>query len=81
MADVLSGSKRRRILELNLEKSRNYGALTDINTRPRTTYIANVINPNMEIGDRTGAPGKSYITHTPAAATPASTGGPTGAES
>ena len=60
---------------------RNYGALTDINTRPRLTYIANVINPNMEIGDRTGAPGKSYITHTPAAATPASTGGPTGAES
>ena len=41
---------------------RNYGVLTDINTRPRTTYIANVINPNMEIGDRTGAPGKSYIT-------------------
>ena len=41
---------------------RNYGALTDINTRPRTTYIANVVNPNMEIGDRTGAPRKSYIT-------------------
>jgi MoCo/4Fe-4S cofactor protein with predicted Tat translocation signal len=40
---------------------RNYGLLTDINTRPRTTYIANVVNPNMEIGDRTGAPGKSYI--------------------
>jgi molybdopterin-containing oxidoreductase family iron-sulfur binding subunit len=41
---------------------RNYGALSDINTRPRLTYIANVINPNLEIGDRTGAPGKSYIT-------------------
>ncbi|MBV9145730.1 MAG: TAT-variant-translocated molybdopterin oxidoreductase [Acidobacteria bacterium] len=40
---------------------RNYGVLSDINTRPRTTYIANVVNPNMEIGDRTGAPGKSYI--------------------
>ena len=40
---------------------RNYGVLTQINTRPRTSYIANVINPNMEIGDRTGAPGKSYI--------------------
>jgi molybdopterin-containing oxidoreductase family iron-sulfur binding subunit len=41
---------------------RNYGVLSDVNTRPRTTYIANVVNPNMEIGDRTGAPGKSYIT-------------------
>ena len=41
---------------------RNYGLLTDINTRPRTTYIASVVNPNMEIGDRTDAPGKSYIT-------------------
>jgi molybdopterin-containing oxidoreductase family iron-sulfur binding subunit len=41
---------------------RNYGVLTQINTRPRTSYIANVVNPNMEIGDRTGAPGKSYIT-------------------
>jgi len=41
---------------------RNYGLLTDINTRPRTTYIASVVNPNMEIGDRTRAPGKSYIT-------------------
>jgi molybdopterin-containing oxidoreductase family iron-sulfur binding subunit len=41
---------------------RNYGVLSDINTRPRTTYIANVVNPNLEIGDRTGAPGKSYIT-------------------
>ena len=42
-------------------QSRNYGVLTQINTRPRTSYIANVINPNMEIGDRTGAPEKSYI--------------------
>jgi len=41
---------------------RNYSVLSDINTRPRTTYIANVVNPNLEIGDRTGAPGKSYIT-------------------
>jgi len=41
---------------------RNYGLLTDINTRPRTTYIASVVNPNMEIGDRTLAPGKSHIT-------------------
>jgi len=60
---------------------RNYGVLTDLNTRPRTSYIANVVNPNMEIGDRTGAPGKSYITHGPAAATPVSVEGSTGAES
>ena len=40
---------------------RNYSVLSDVNTRPRTTYIASVINPNMEIGDRTSAPGKSYI--------------------
>ena len=46
---------------------RNYGVLADINTRPRTTYIANVVNPNMEIGDRTAAPGKSYITSPPGA--------------
>ena len=40
---------------------RNYGVLTQINTRPRTSYIANVVNPNMEIGDRTDMPGKTYI--------------------
>jgi len=40
---------------------RNYGVLTQINTRPRTSYIANVINPNMEIGDRTDMRGKSYV--------------------
>ncbi|MGC1297471.1 MAG: TAT-variant-translocated molybdopterin oxidoreductase [Alloacidobacterium sp.] len=32
------------------EQSRTYGVLADINTRPRTTYVAEVLNVNPELG-------------------------------
>jgi MoCo/4Fe-4S cofactor protein with predicted Tat translocation signal len=40
-------------------QQRNYSVLADLNTRPRTTYIAEVINPNQAL---TGEP----VEHTPA---------------
>jgi molybdopterin-containing oxidoreductase family iron-sulfur binding subunit len=30
---------------------RNYSMLASINTRPRTSYMAGVVNPNPELGD------------------------------
>jgi molybdopterin-containing oxidoreductase family iron-sulfur binding subunit len=38
-----------RVARLKAE-SRNYGLLTDLNTRPRTTYLARLRNPNSAIG-------------------------------
>jgi MoCo/4Fe-4S cofactor protein with predicted Tat translocation signal len=37
-----------RVHQLKLEPT-NYGLLDELNTRPRTTYLANVRNPNPEI--------------------------------
>jgi molybdopterin-containing oxidoreductase family iron-sulfur binding subunit len=33
------------------DQERNYGVIADLNTRPRTTYIAEVLNPNSELAE------------------------------
>lgn len=47
--------KTHRVAELKANP-RNYGLLADMNTRPRTTYLAMVFNPNPEIP----APGEQH---------------------
>lgn len=42
------GDKNSRVAKLKAN-SRNYSLLDDLNTRPRTTYLARVLNPNPEI--------------------------------
>ena len=42
--------KNSRVAKLKAN-SRNYSLLDDLNTRPRTTYLARVLNPNPEIRD------------------------------
>ena len=39
-----------RVSQLKAEH-RNYGILTELGTRPRTTYLAKIKNPNPEIGE------------------------------
>jgi MoCo/4Fe-4S cofactor protein with predicted Tat translocation signal len=50
--------KASKVRKLKLQK-RNYGVLADLNTRPRTTYIAEVFNPNPELAE-------ARIEHAPA---------------
>ena len=52
--------KSSKVYKLKSQK-RNYGVLADLNTRPRTTYIAEVFNPNPDLAEaRTEhAPAKS----------------------
>ena len=42
--------KNSRVAKLKAN-SRNYSLLDDLNTRPRTTYLARVLNPNPDIRD------------------------------
>jgi molybdopterin-containing oxidoreductase family iron-sulfur binding subunit len=43
-----------RVAKLKAE-ARNYGLLADLNTRPRTTYLAAMRNPNPELDKGQGA--------------------------
>ena len=43
--------KNSQVAKLKAQQ-RNYGVLADLNTRPRTTYLAEVINPNPELAEQ-----------------------------
>ncbi len=49
--------KTSRVSKIKAQQ-RNYGVIADLNTRPRTTYIAEVINPNQALA-------ASPVEHTP----------------
>ena len=49
--------KASRLAKLKAEP-RSYGVLTDLNTRPRTTYLAAVRNPNPKMPGAAAAPGE-----------------------
>lgn len=51
--DVADPTTRVAQLRANV---RNYGVLTDLNTRPRTTYLGRVRNPNTELTPSAPAP-------------------------
>jgi molybdopterin-containing oxidoreductase family iron-sulfur binding subunit len=40
--------------DLNDPSSLNYGLLTELNTRPRTTYLARLRNPNPQLHEPHG---------------------------
>jgi len=42
-----------RVSQLKAEQ-RNYSLLADLNTKPRTTYLTALRNPNPEIGEHKG---------------------------
>jgi Fe-S-cluster-containing dehydrogenase component len=51
--DVADPTTRVSQLRANI---RNYGVLTDLNTRPRTTYLGRIRNPNTELAPSAPAP-------------------------
>jgi molybdopterin-containing oxidoreductase family iron-sulfur binding subunit len=42
--------KNSRVSKIKAQQ-RNYGVIADLNTRPRTTYIAEVTNPNQALAE------------------------------
>ena len=49
-SSAISTIKNSQVAKIKAQQ-RNYGVLADLNTRPRTTYIAEVINLNPELAE------------------------------